>query len=53
MSHDGPVIRPVTTEEFDGWAALFRGYRHFYRLAPDEAVVGRALIEEVTAIRRT
>jgi GNAT superfamily N-acetyltransferase len=35
------TIRPVRTDEFDPWATLFRGYREFYRFAPDDAVVER------------
>ncbi|WP_308122950.1 GNAT family N-acetyltransferase [Microbacterium marinilacus] len=32
-------IRPVATTDREAWAALFRGYRDFYALTPDEAVV--------------
>jgi GNAT superfamily N-acetyltransferase len=35
------VVRPLGGEDFVAWALLFRGYRAFYRLAPDEAVVRR------------
>ena len=34
-------IRPPSAGEHDQWAALFRAYRDFYGLAPDEAVVQR------------
>ena len=33
------TIRPVGEDDFDGWAKLFRRYRDFYNLDPDEAVV--------------
>ncbi|WP_203136119.1 GNAT family N-acetyltransferase [Microbacterium sp. JZ31] len=32
-------IRPVTIEDRPAWAELFRGYRDFYALDPDDAVV--------------
>lgn len=32
-------IRAVARGDHDAWAALFRGYRDFYRLDPDETVV--------------
>jgi ribosomal protein S18 acetylase RimI-like enzyme len=35
------VIRPPDHPDHDQWAALFRAYRDFYRLPPDEAVVDR------------
>ena len=34
-------IRDVTNSDFDRWAELYRGYREFYRLTPDEAVIDR------------
>ena len=34
-------IRPAGTGDHDQWAVLYRGYRDFYRLVPDEAVVDR------------
>lgn len=34
-------IRPVTVTDEDAWKALYRGYRAFYRLAPDEVAVQR------------
>lgn len=35
------VIRSPHNDEFSSWASLFRAYRIFYKLAPDEAVVER------------
>lgn len=35
------VVRPVQSSDHDGWAALFRSYREFYRLAADDDVVAR------------
>lgn len=35
------AVRAVEPEDFAQWAELFRGYREFYRLAPDDAVVAR------------
>jgi GNAT superfamily N-acetyltransferase len=32
-------IRDVTVADHHAWAALYAGYREFYRLAPDPAVV--------------
>lgn len=32
-------IRPVAQDDRVAWAALFRGYRDFYALAPDDAVI--------------
>ena len=38
----GPVsVRAVEPADHEGWAALFRSYREFYLLAPDEAVIKR------------
>jgi RimJ/RimL family protein N-acetyltransferase len=37
----GTVIRPIEPADHDAWAVLFRGYRAFYELTPDEAVVDR------------
>ena len=38
----GPVsVRAVEPADYEGWAALFRSYREFYLLAPDEAVIKR------------
>ena len=34
-------VRAPRVDEFDAWAVLFRGYRVFYELTPDEAVVER------------
>ncbi|WP_210481055.1 GNAT family N-acetyltransferase [Naasia sp. SYSU D00948] len=36
-----PVVRRAEASDFDEWADLFRAYREFYRLAPDESVVDR------------
>lgn len=35
------VVRPVTAADRESWLPLFRGYRDFYRLAQDDAVVER------------
>lgn len=35
------VIRVPREDEFDAWAALYRGYRSFYQFTPDEAIVER------------
>jgi GNAT superfamily N-acetyltransferase len=40
-SHESLIIRPVQASEFSEWAELYRGYRVFYTLAPDEAVIER------------
>ena len=34
-------VRPVRADDHERWAILFRAYRDFYRLEPDEAVVDR------------
>lgn len=34
-------VRAPRDDDFDAWAVLFRGYRVFYELTPDEAVVER------------
>lgn len=34
-------VRPPLEDEYEQWAVLFRAYRQFYRLAPDETVVER------------
>jgi len=39
--HESLTIRPVQASEFAEWAELYRGYRAFYMLAPDEAVIER------------
>jgi len=41
MTEPTVVIRPTDRLDHDQWAALFRAYREFYRLNPDEAVVER------------
>ncbi|MER7796339.1 GNAT family N-acetyltransferase [Microbacterium sp. NPDC096154] len=33
------VIRPVTARDRERWSILFRGYRDFYELEPDQAVL--------------
>jgi GNAT superfamily N-acetyltransferase len=43
---DDAIRNPVAVgapqdHQFDAWAALFRAYRDFYELTPDEAVVER------------
>jgi GNAT superfamily N-acetyltransferase len=35
------VVRPARTADADQWADLYRGYRAFYQLEPDEQVVNR------------
>lgn len=40
-SHDPVVVRPVLASDLLQWAELYRGYRDFYRLVPDEAVIER------------
>ncbi len=35
------AVRAPRAQEFDAWAVLFRGYRAFYKLAADEAIVER------------
>lgn len=32
-------LRPVAESDREGWSELFRGYRDFYALEPDESVV--------------
>jgi len=39
--HKCLTIRPVLASEFAEWAELYRGYRDFYTLAPNEAVIER------------
>ncbi|QCR19847.1 GNAT family N-acetyltransferase [Agrococcus sp. SGAir0287] len=34
-------VRPVRVDDQERWATLFRAYRDFYRLEPDDAVVER------------
>ena len=41
MSEFTVVARPVRPGDHDGWVALFRGYREFSGLAPDDDVVAR------------
>ena len=35
------VVRPARAADADQWATLYRNYRAFYRLEPDEQVVNR------------
>lgn len=38
----GPVVvRPVEAGDEAAWKTLYRGYRDFYRLTPDDAVIDR------------
>jgi GNAT superfamily N-acetyltransferase len=40
MSDAGePTIRAPRPDEYEAWARLYRGYRDFYELAPDEDVL--------------
>jgi ribosomal protein S18 acetylase RimI-like enzyme len=41
MSDTGITVRDVSDRDHAAWARLFRGYREFYRLAPDEGVLTR------------
>ena len=41
MTEPTIAIRPPLDADRDQWAALFRAYREFYQLAPDEAVIER------------
>ncbi len=41
MTEPTVAIRPPHDADRDQWAALFRAYREFYQLAPDEAVIER------------
>jgi GNAT superfamily N-acetyltransferase len=38
---DPVFVRAIQPEDRDEWAALFRAYREFYNLLPDEAVIDR------------
>jgi ribosomal protein S18 acetylase RimI-like enzyme len=40
-THGSLIIRPVQASEFAEWADLYRGYRDFYALKFDEAVIDR------------
>ena len=35
------LVRAVEPADYEEWAAIFRSYREFYVLAPDEAVIER------------
>jgi GNAT superfamily N-acetyltransferase len=35
------TVRAVSDSDFDRWAQLYRGYREFYRLQPEEDVIRR------------
>lgn len=39
--NDQIAVRPVRASEYEQWAELYRGYRAFYRLQPDDAVIER------------
>lgn len=41
MVENAITVRDVSGDDFERWAELYRGYRDFYRLTPDEDVVGR------------
>ena len=35
------VVRDVRPGDREAWSRLYRGYRSFYELAPDDAIVAR------------
>lgn len=39
MVTDHIIVRDIRTEDRESWAHLFRSYRAFYRLDPDESVI--------------
>ena len=41
MTENAITIRNVADSDFKRWAELYRGYREFYRLTPDEDVIRR------------
>lgn len=41
MTTNEITVRAVADTDFEQWAELYRGYREFYRLTPDEAVIRR------------
>lgn len=41
VSETGISVRDVADADRAAWSDLFRGYRDFYRLAPDEEVIAR------------
>jgi GNAT superfamily N-acetyltransferase len=41
MTSETPSIRPATADDREGWATLYRGYRDFYELDRDDAVIDR------------
>jgi GNAT superfamily N-acetyltransferase len=41
MTDSAIAVRDIAPADFERWATLFRGYREFYRLAPDEHVITR------------
>lgn len=41
MTNAAINVRPPREDEFDSWARLFRAYRAFYDLPPDDTVVTR------------
>jgi GNAT superfamily N-acetyltransferase len=48
------TVRNVAESDFERWAELYRGYREFYRLSPDEDVIRRVwawLHDDRTGVR--
>ena len=41
MLHGSVLVRAVSPDDEAAWTILYEGYRRFYRLAPDPAVVAR------------
>lgn len=41
VTDDGVSVRAIKLQDHAPWAELYRGYREFYRLTPDEAVIER------------
>ncbi len=41
MTADALLVRPLGPDDYERWATMFRSYRDFYRLEPDDAVVSR------------
>ena len=41
MTNDSASIRAVQTSDSSQWAELYRGYRDFYELSPDDSIVER------------
>ena len=38
------IVRPVLTSDYEQWSDLYRGYREFYRLTPDDDIVNRVWV---------